>query len=340
MTTPWRRGPFSPDPGLSDGNRLQKVLARAGLGSRRDMEEWIVAGRVTVDGVVATLGTRVHGNQVVAVDGQALSAGQRAGAHPRMIMYNKPEGRICTESDPEGRPTIFEQLPEMRNGRWIAVGRLDFNTQGLLLLTTDGELANKLMHPSSEIEREYAVRVLGNVTGEMLERLRTGIQLDDGLASFDSITDAGGEGANHWYHVVLKEGRNREVRRMWEAVGVKVSRLIRVRYGPIVLPRELRAGDWESVEGPVMDMLRKEVGLPQRGRDFGWHGGGGGGGGGGDWGEDRPRRGKYGPVRPRTPAVQTEQHEQTATWTADPTRTVTHPFFRGRPRRKTEQESE
>lgn len=327
MRTPYRRGPFSPDPGLQDGDRLQKVLARAGLGSRRDMEEWIAAGRVTIDGVPATLGARVQPNQVVAVDGQPLSTGQRAGARPRMIIYNKPEGRICTESDPEGRPTIFEQLPELRNGRWIAVGRLDYNTQGLLLLTTDGELANKLMHPSSEIDREYAVRVLGNVTGEMLERLRTGIELDDGPAKFESITDAGGEGANHWYHVVLKEGRNREVRRMWEAVGAKVSRLIRVRYGPIVLPRELRAGEWESIEGPVMDMLRKEVGLPQRGRDYGWYG----------QSDERPRRGKYGTERPHgdRPHGKTDQQ---ATWTEDPSRVITHPFFRGRRRHKTETE--
>jgi 23S rRNA pseudouridine2605 synthase len=244
-----------------EGEKLQKVLARAGLGSRRELEHWITDGRITVNGVVAKLGDRVLPGQDIRVDGHSLSAGARHGTRRRVIIYSKPEGQVCTMADPEGRPTVFDHLPVLRNARWIVIGRLDFNTQGLLLFTTDGELANKLMHPSSQIEREYAVRVLGEVNAEMLARLRTGVQLDDGPAHFDEIRDAGGEGANHWYHVTLKEGRNREVRRLWEAVGVKVSRLIRVRFGPVTLPRMLRPGRWEELDKDVMTALIESVGL-------------------------------------------------------------------------------
>ncbi len=238
---------------------MQKVLARAGIGSRREMERWITEGRIQVDGAPAALGDRVQPGQEIRVDGQPLSTGALLGAKRRILLYNKPEGEICTASDPEGRPTIFDRLPVLRNGRWIAVGRLDINTQGLILVTTDGELANRLMHPSSGIEREYAVRVLGVVEKGMLEHLRGGIDLEDGPAHFDSISDAGGEGANHWYHVTLKEGRNREVRRLWEAVGVRVSRLIRVRYGPVALPRGLRPGRWEDMDRFVAEQLLRSI---------------------------------------------------------------------------------
>jgi len=256
---------IAPEP---EGEKLQKVLARAGLGSRRVLEHWITDGRITVNGVVAKLGDRVLSSQDIRVDGHSLSAGARHGTRRRVILYSKPEGQVCTMADPEGRPTVFDHLPVLRNARWIVIGRLDFNTQGLLLFTTDGELANKLMHPSSEIEREYAVRVLGNVNADMLARLRAGVQLDDGPAHFDDIRDAGGEGANHWYHVTLKEGRNREVRRLWETVGVKVSRLIRVRFGPVALPRMLRPGRWEELDKEVMSALIESVGLaPGESRD-------------------------------------------------------------------------
>jgi 23S rRNA pseudouridine2605 synthase len=256
----------TPEP---EGEKLQKVLARAGLGSRRELEHWITDGRITVNGVVAKLGDRVLPGQDIRVDGQSLSAGARHGTRRRVIIYSKPEGQVCTTADPEGRPTVFDHLPVLRNARWIVIGRLDFNTQGLLLFTTDGELANKLMHPSSQIEREYAVRVLGDVNADMLVRLRAGVQLDDGPAHFDEIRDAGGEGANHWYHVTLKEGRNREVRRLWEAVGVKVSRLIRVRFGPVTLPRMLRPGRWQELDKDVMSALIESVGLaPEEPRQF------------------------------------------------------------------------
>jgi 23S rRNA pseudouridine2605 synthase len=243
------------------GERLQKVLARVGLGSRREIERWIADGRVTVDGAPATLGQRVTLEQDIRVDGQPLAAGARHASGRRIIIYHKPDGEVTTTRDPQGRPTVFDRLPPLRNARWIVVGRLDFNTQGLLLFTTDGELANRLMHPSSEIEREYAVRVLGQVDEGMLARLRDGVQLDDGPAHFDSIIDAGGEGANHWYHVTLKEGRHREVRRLWEAVGVTVSRLMRVRFGPVQLPRGLRPGRWMDLEPEVAALLLESVGL-------------------------------------------------------------------------------
>ncbi len=237
------------------------MLARVGLGSRRELERWIEEGRITVDGTAAKLGDRVVPGQDVRVDGQPLAAGAQHAQKRRIILYHKPEGQICTTSDPEGRPTVFDHLPVLRHARWIVVGRLDFNTQGLLIFTTDGELAKRLMHPSSEIEREYAVRVLGEVSRDMLQRLHEGVELDDGLAHFDSITDAGGEGANHWYHVTLKEGRNREVRRLWEAVGGKVSRLIRVRFGPVTLPRMLRPGRWADLDAEVATALLESVGL-------------------------------------------------------------------------------
>ncbi|MEE8387478.1 MAG: 23S rRNA pseudouridine(2605) synthase RluB [Acidiferrobacterales bacterium] len=242
------------------GEKLQKVLARAGVGSRREMERWISDGRVSVDGRVAKLGDRVLAEQIMRVDGHVL---RHTSTTPRrrILVYNKPEGELCTLSDPAGRPTIFQHLPRIHRGRWITVGRLDFNSSGLLLITNDGDLANRLMHPSSEIEREYAVRVRGQVTEEMKRQLRRGIELEDGQAKFAAITDAGGEGSNHWYHVTLKEGRNREVRRMWEAVGVRVNRLIRVRFGVVELPRSLSQGHWEDMDDRVAKKLLSTVGL-------------------------------------------------------------------------------
>lgn len=255
MSETTRKGDTKPQ-----GEKLQKVLARAGVGSRREMERWITEGRVSVDGHVANLGDRVIPNQVLRVDGHVLRHTSSAPRR-RILIYNKPEGELCTRSDPAGRPTIFERLPRIHRGRWITVGRLDFNTSGLLLVTNDGELANRLMHPSSEMEREYAVRIHGQVTEEMVSRLRNGVELEDGRASFDSIADAGGEGSNHWYHITLKEGRNREVRRMWEAVGARVSRLTRVRFGSVHLPRGLSRGHWEDIDDNSMRYLLSEVGL-------------------------------------------------------------------------------
>ncbi len=249
------------DPGTHKTEKLQKVLARLGLGSRRELEVWIRDGRVSVNGRRAQLGDRVSASDVIRVDGRPV--GLRPGQRPRcrVLAYHKPAGEVTTRRDPEGRPTVFERLPLLRTGRWITVGRLDINTTGLLLLTNDGELANRLMHPSSEITREYAVRVYGEVSDDKLSRLRRGVELADGPASFDSITDAGGEGRNHWYHVTLREGRHREVRRVWEAVGVEVSRLIRIRFGPIALPRRLPPGRWDELSTVDVDAVRRAVGL-------------------------------------------------------------------------------
>jgi 23S rRNA pseudouridine2605 synthase len=240
--------------------KLQKVLARAGLGSRRQIEHWIEEGRITINGDPATLGARVSPDQTIRVDGRNIPT-HVLQSQQRILIYHKPEGEVCTRSDPQGRPTVFEKLPKLRGARWIAIGRLDLNTSGLLLFTTDGELANRLMHPSHEIEREYAVRVLGKVSDEMLQRLKQGLMLDDGPAHFVSIVEAGGSGANHWYHVVLKEGRNREVRRMWEAVGIKVSRLIRVRFGSIRLPPHFHTGRTIEADEETAASLYELVGL-------------------------------------------------------------------------------
>ena len=239
--------------------RLQKFLARMGLGSRRQIEDWIRQGRITVNGAVAQLGNQVNGAERIQIDGQPIQV-RPFGQRRRVLAYYKPVGEMSSRRDPEGRPTIFEHLPPLRDSRWIAVGRLDLNTQGLLLLTNDGELANRLMHPSSQIEREYAVRVLGEVPPEMLKRLREGVTLEDGVARFDEIREAGGEGANHWYHVILREGRHREVRRLWESQGVTVSRLTRVRYGPVTLRRGLHPGHWDELDEAQMVELLQAVG--------------------------------------------------------------------------------
>lgn len=241
--------------------RLQKILAQAGVGSRREMEEWIAAGKVSVNGVVATIGQSVIPTDKVKIGGRLINIRFTGSSSrpPRVLMYHKPEGEIVSRDDPDGRPSVFAALPRMRGGRWINVGRLDFNTSGLLLFTTSGELANKLMHPSSELVREYAVRVLGELTMEAQQQLLDGVQLEDGPASFSSLVDAGGEGANKWYRVSLFEGRNREVRRMFEAVGCTVSRLIRVRYGPFTLPPQLKRGRCRELDEAEVKVLMREL---------------------------------------------------------------------------------
>ncbi|MGP6486829.1 23S rRNA pseudouridine(2605) synthase RluB [Duffyella gerundensis] len=244
--------------------KLQKVLARAGHGSRREIETMISAGRVSVDGKIATLGDRVEVDKSmkIRIDGHIVAITESATEVCRVLAYYKPEGELCTRNDPEGRPTVFDRLPRLRGARWVAVGRLDVNTCGLLLFTTDGELANRLMHPSREVEREYAVRVFGQVDDDKIRQLSRGVQLEDGPAAFKTIKFAGGEGINQWYNVTLTEGRNREVRRLWEAVGVQVSRLIRVRYGDIPLPKGLPRGGWTELELPPINYLRELVDLP------------------------------------------------------------------------------
>jgi len=236
--------------------RLQKVLARHGYGSRREIEQWIEAGRIRINGITARLGDCIGETDVVQLDGKRLRLEFAKAPATRVLAYHQPVGEVCSRADPQGRQTVFSRLPSLPGGRWITVGRLDVNTSGLLLFTNDGELANRLMHPSSGVEREYAVRVRGEVEREMLARLRAGVELEDGMASFERIVDAGGQGSNHWYHVVLREGRNREVRRLWESQGLQVSRLLRVRYGPVVLPRELRPGRWRELsEGEVKGLI-------------------------------------------------------------------------------------
>jgi len=242
-------------------DRIQKLLANAGYGSRREIERLITEGEIKVNGAMATLGMQITVNDQVILKGKRLHLDSRLRAAPKVLMYHKPSGEVCTQSDPEGRTTVFEKLPRLKSGRWIMVGRLDINTAGLLLFTTDGELANRLMHPSWEIEREYAVRVLGEVPDDALKQLTNGIELEDGPAQFTSLKDAGGEGANHWYHVVLKEGRNREVRRMWNAVDVQVSRLIRVRYGDLTLPRSIPRGRYNELDFKAMRSLYESVEL-------------------------------------------------------------------------------
>jgi len=253
----------SPESVVEDkGQKLQKVLANLGLGSRRKMERWIEEGRVTVDGSVATLGDRVHAGQALRLDGKPLEVD--AAEEVRVLLYHKPVREVCSRDDPEGRKTVFERLPKLKSGRWISVGRLDFNTSGVLLFTTDGALANALMHPSNAIEREYLVRVMGRVDEPMLERLKDGVELDDGPARFSDIQEGGGDGINRFFYVVLMEGRNREVRRLWESQGTTVSRLKRVRYGEVFLPSKLKKGQWLELPQRDVDVIYQMAGLPTK----------------------------------------------------------------------------
>jgi 23S rRNA pseudouridine2605 synthase len=238
-----------------DAPKLHKVLAEAGLGSRRDMEELIIAGRVSVNGEPAHIGQRILPTDQVRINGKMIQR-KVSKRPPRVLVYHKPSGEIVSNNDPEGRPSVFEKLPSMKAAKWLAVGRLDFNTEGLLLFTTSGDLANRLMHPRYNIEREYAVRTLGELEEGMRQKLLSGVELEDGMAQFSRIADGGGEGVNRWYRVIIGEGRNREVRRMFEAVGLTVSRLIRTRYGAMTLPRGLKRGRWEELdENAVRDLL-------------------------------------------------------------------------------------
>lgn len=248
----------------SNTEKLQKVLARTGLGSRREMEAAISDGRVKVNGEVAKLGDRVESRDRVAFDDRLVTLRDDTEVSRRVIMYNKPEGELCTRKDPEGRRTVFERLPRLKGERWIAIGRLDINTSGLLLFTTDGELANRLMHPSTQVEREYAVRVMGQVKREHVVAMVEGVMLEDGPARFTDVQEFGGEGINSWFHVVVMEGRNREVRRLWEAQGLTVSRLKRVRYGNIFLDKRAKAGEWIELSQSEIDDLSSVAGLTPR----------------------------------------------------------------------------
>ena len=239
--------------------KLHKMLAQAGLGSRREMEELIAGGQVTINRKIAHIGDRVGAQDVVRV-GKRIIHFRSLHRLPRVMLYHKPEGEIVSRDDPQGRPSVFDKLPQLRSSKWIAIGRLDYNTSGLLVFTTDGELANRLMHPRFEVEREYAVRIIGRLTPEQATLLTSGIELEDGVAKFDYLSDEGGEGSNHWYRVILKEGRNREVRRMFEAVGMTVSRLMRVRFGPINLPSRLRRGKSMELNEAEIGRLLELVG--------------------------------------------------------------------------------
>ena len=240
------------------GEKLHKLLAQAGLGSRREIEEWIRQGRIRVDKRTATVGDRIIGDEEVSIDNRRVRLG---GGTTRVLIYNKPPGEITSRTDPEGRRTVFASLPSLKQGRWVAVGRLDINTSGLLLFTNDGSLANALMHPSTQVEREYQVRVHGEVDDAMLRKLREGVELDDGPAHFEHISEGRGEGRNRWYSVVLKEGRNREVRRLWESQGVEVSRLKRVRFASTVLPSYVRKGQWLDLPPLEIKYLLKTAGM-------------------------------------------------------------------------------
>lgn len=241
--------------------RLHKLLALAGLGSRRDMEELIASGRVTINGQTAQVGAGVAAHDVVRVDGRPLRLPFEAEL-PQVLIYHKPEGEIVSQDDPEGRATVFDKLPRIKQGKWIAIGRLDINTSGLLIFTNSGDLANRFMHPRYEVEREYAVRVFGELTEDQIAMLTHGVELEDGPASFDRIIAQGGEGANHWYQVIIREGRNREVRRLFEAFQLPVSRLMRVRFGPVNLPPRVKRGSMLKLEQKQVVELLEWAGLP------------------------------------------------------------------------------
>ncbi|CAH1091073.1 23S rRNA pseudouridine(2605) synthase RluB [Candidatus Nitrotoga sp. 1052] len=247
------------------GERLQKVLAQVGLGSRRTMEEWISAGRITVNGEVATLGMRVTEDDVVRADKRIVHIKTNSSSLPRVLLYHKQEGEIVSRDDPEKRANVFDKLPKLRGMKWIAIGRLDFNTSGLLIFTTSGDLANRLMHPRFEVEREYAVRVQGSMTDEQMEQMvKEGITLEDGPVKFEKLTDEGGEGYNHWYRLMLKEGRNRIVRRTFDALGLPISRLIRVRFGIINLPPRLKRGALAELGAGEVSQILDWVGMESK----------------------------------------------------------------------------
>ena len=241
--------------------KLQKIIANAGLASRREAERWIQDGRVSVNGSIAELGDRATSKDKIRVDGKVLQVTAKDDFQRRMLAYHKPEGEICSRKDPEGRPSVFDNLPTIKGGRWIAVGRLDINTSGLIFFTNDGEMANLLMHPSNQVLRKYASRVRGEVTEDVIKKLKHGVKLEDGVAKFEMIHDAGGEGSNHWYHVSIREGKNREVRRIWEAEEIQVSRLHRIQYGPYELPRSLKRGRWHELDSKELAQFEELVGL-------------------------------------------------------------------------------
>jgi len=250
-------------PATDGTQKLQKALAQAGLGSRREIEEWIRAGRVTVNGVAAKIGARVGSNDSIQVDGRAVSGARTEGRTARVLLYHKPEGEIVSRDDPGGRASVFDRLPPVKGGKWLAVGRLDFNTGGLLVLTTSGELANRMMHPRYGMEREYAVRIRGRVSPADMDRLTQGIRLEDGEAKLEAMEEQGGEGANRWYRIVVHEGRNRIVRRLFEALDLTVSRLMRTRFGPVSLPPRLTRGNYVELPRGEVRRLLAIVGAPQ-----------------------------------------------------------------------------
>lgn len=251
------------EPGTDVGERIQKVLARGGIGSRREIEHWINEGRLKINGNLVKLGDRLNPGDHLLLNDRIVNWEKFTIQPTRVLLYHKPTGEVVTRRDPEGRPVIFTQLPKLSTARWIAVGRLDINTSGLLLVTNNGELANRLMHPSTQVPREYAVRILGEVSDATLERLKQGVELEDGKAKFDEIHFFGGEGANKWYNVIVSEGRNRLVRRLWESQNVVVSRLMRVRYGPVVLPERLKARTFYELTEKELDLLFEFSGLPR-----------------------------------------------------------------------------
>lgn len=243
--------------------RIQKLLAQAGVGSRREVEGWIKEGRITVNGKTAKLGDQAEEGDEIKVDGRPVNL-LDVGKTVRVVAYNKPVGEVSTRNDPDGRPTVFDHLPKTRGERWVNIGRLDINTSGLLLFTTDGELANAMMHPSGGVDREYAVRVFGEVDEEMIERLKEGVMLEDGMAKFTDVQYFDGDGLNKWYHVVVMEGKNREVRRLWESQGVTVSRLKRVRYGCVFMPARIPVGTWVELNQKEINNLYDLVNLPRK----------------------------------------------------------------------------
>ena len=243
------------------GERIQKVLARGGIGSRREIERWIEEGRLKVNGTVVTLGARIKPGDFLQLNDRVVHWEKFTKQTTRVLLYHKPVGEVVTRRDPEGRPVIFTQLPNLVASRWIAVGRLDINTSGLLLVTNNGELANRLMHPSTQIEREYAVRLLGEIPDRVIEQLKQGVELEDGMAKFDNVRFYAGEGANKWYYVTVSEGRNRLVRRLWESQNIMVSRLIRVRYGPVVLPERLKTHSFYELDTKELELLFEFAGI-------------------------------------------------------------------------------